>query len=92
MAQQLKVTTDHKQIKQWVEDHDGRPAMVIGPGTQMGGGAVNIFFPDHGKNDQLEEITWNEFFDRFEENDLEFLYKDEATSDGESRYFKIIER
>lgn len=39
-------------------------------------------------SDPIEEISWEEFFDRFEEHDLAFMYQD----DDDSRFFKIVER
>lgn len=81
-----KITTDHNEIRQWVEDHDGRPATISDRGGSSR--AVKIFFPDQHVHEPLEEISWDEFFNKFEENDLAFIYQD-----GEdSRFFKIIER
>lgn len=82
-----KVTTDHEEIRQWVEDHDGRPAAVSDPNGSTNR-AVKIFFPDQYVSDPIEEITWDEFFNKFEEEDLAFMYQD----DDDSRFFRIVER
>jgi hypothetical protein len=84
-------TTDHDEIRRWAEARGGRPATV--EGTEQGGehaGILRIAFTDVG--DKLDEISWDEFFDKFDEEDLAFLYQ-ERTKDGEqSRFFKLVER
>jgi hypothetical protein len=81
-----KTTTDHEEIIHWVEEHDGRPVVIKDPGNGRPK-AVSIFFPDHDEYEPVEEISWSEFFKKFDENDLEFAYKDS----DDSSYFKIIE-
>lgn len=79
-----KVTTDHEEIRNWVEEHEGRPAVAPDRKNR----AVRIFFPDQYVGDPVQEISWDEFFDKFEEEDLAFMYKD----DEDSRFFRIVER
>jgi len=40
----------------------------------------------------LEEIFWEEFFRKFEEKTLAFLYQDEVSGGRQSRFFKLINR
>ena len=86
-----KTTTDHDEIRNWVEERDGHPAIV--KGTEKGGSALlRIDYPGFSGEDRLEEITWDEFFDIFDENNLAFLHQDQ-TADGElSRFSKFVER
>jgi hypothetical protein len=63
-------------------------------GTEKGktAGVLRIDYPGFSGDDRLEEITWEEFFDGFEENELAFIYQDK-TSDGEiSRFSKLVDR
>lgn len=80
-------TTDHDTIRKWVEVRSGHPSRVKGAKE---GGILRI---DFGKpEDSLEEISWNEFFKIFDENELAFLYQ-EKTEDGQtSRFSKFIAR
>jgi hypothetical protein len=83
-------TTDHATIKRWAEQRDGRPATV--EGTERGGehaGLLRIKFQD---DDGLEEISWDDFFEKFDEEKLAFLYQDRTKDGGESRFFKFVER
>ncbi|UJH90476.1 hypothetical protein LZ575_16885 [Antarcticibacterium sp. 1MA-6-2] len=85
-----KTTTDHSKIKKWVEERDGKPALVKGTGDSgKGGGLLRINFPG-GAEDSLENIDWDQFFTIFDENDLEFLYQEETKDGGESRFFKFV--
>lgn len=84
-------TTDHEEIRNWVEERGGHPAVV--KGTEKGGSALlRIDYPGFSGDDKLTEITWDEFFEIFDENKLAFLYQ-EKTADGElSRFSKLVNR
>lgn len=86
-----KQTTDHDQIKSWVEERDGHPATVSGTKDGDEPGMIRIGFPE-GDSDSLEKISWEDFFEKFEDSELAFLYQDK-TSDGEkSRFCKLVSR
>ena len=80
-------TTDHKQIKNWIEDRGGHPSRVKTSGK---GGILRV---DFGKpEDSLEQIEWDDFFNIFEENDLSFLYQEETEGGKTSRFNKFVSR
>lgn len=79
-----RTTTDHKEIKQWAESRGGRPARV--EGTDI----LRIDFPGYGGDEQLEEISWELFFEKFDEHELQFLYQEESAEGKESRFNKFI--
>jgi hypothetical protein len=82
-------TTDHDEIRKWVEARKGRPS-IVGSTEENGrkGGLLRIDFGD--KDEELEEIEWEEFFGIFDENELVFLHQDK-TSDGKtSRFNKFV--
>jgi hypothetical protein len=82
-----ETTTDHKTIQKWAETRDGRPSVIL---TKGKGGVLRIDFGD--KEEEFEEIAWDEFFKIFDESKLAFLYQDK-TKDGEtSRFNKFVER
>lgn len=85
-------TTNHNEIRKWVEERGGHPARVKGTEKGKSSGVLRIDYPGFSGEDRLEEISWEEFFEGFEENELAFLYQ-EKTSDGElSRFSKLIDR
>jgi hypothetical protein len=87
---QSHTTTDHDKIKKWVEERGGRPATVKATEEDGHAGLLRIDFGP--KDDRLEEISWDEFFKKFDEAGLAFLYQDK-TKDGKiSRFHKFVLR
>lgn len=85
-------TTDHNVIRNWAEEREGKPAAVKATGNSDDVGLLRIDFPDYGNDGKLQEISWEEFFDKFDEKKLAFLYQ-EKTKDGKiSRFFKLVSR
>jgi hypothetical protein len=83
---ETQITTDHDEIKRWVEERGGRPASVT---ATAGGDDAGILRIDFGEPDEgLSEIPWDEWFETFDESGLAFLYQD----DGESRFNKLVSR
>lgn len=80
-------TTDHDTIKTWIEARKGRPSKVAGNGKS---GILRVDFRE--KDDDLNEIGWDEFFRIFEESHLAFLFQEETASGEKSRFNKFIER
>jgi hypothetical protein len=87
-----KTTTDHKKIQQWVESRGGKPATVKRTGDEAEPGVLRIDFPGYSGEDSLETISWDKFFEKFEESKLAFLYQEELKSGEESRFFKFVNR
>ncbi|NPV23524.1 hypothetical protein [Bradyrhizobium aeschynomenes] len=84
-------TTDHDEIRKWAEERDGRPSTVAS--TEEENGHAGILRIDFGpKEKALDEIGWDEFFRKFDESELAFLYQD-RTKDGKiSRFHKFVRR
>jgi hypothetical protein len=91
MASQTKTTTDHEEIRRWVEEHGGRPATVRDTGNG-GAGVLRIDFPGGAGEDELEPISWDEWFEKFDQNNLAFLYQEEKSSGEDSTFFKLVSR
>ncbi|MCX2837750.1 hypothetical protein OQ279_06245 [Salinimicrobium sp. MT39] len=85
-----KTTKDHNTIKNWTEERDGKPAVVeSATNSSEGGGLLRINFPGYAE-DNLKNISWEEFFRIFDENDLQFLYQEKTKDGGESKFFKFV--
>lgn len=91
MASESHTTTEHDEIRRWVEEHDGTPASVRGTGDG-GPGVLRIDFPGGAGEDELEHISWDEWFAKFEEENLAFLYQEQKASGEDSTFFKLIRR
>lgn len=92
MSGEANTTIDHDQIRQWAEQRGGQPAEVAATADENDPGILRIKFPDYGSDEGLKEISWEEFFQKFEDKGLAFLYQD-TLKDGEpSRFFKFVFR
>ena len=92
MAGESKTTTNHQEIKKWVEARGGKPATVKRTGGKDDAGILRINFEGYSGEESLEEISWEEFFDKFEDKELAFLYQDKTKEGKESRFFKFVNR
>lgn len=90
MAGESKTTTDHETIRHWAEQRGGKPAVVKGTEDGEGGGLLRINFPG-GAEESLQDISWDDFFQTFDERSLVFLYQEQAADGKESRFFKFID-
>lgn len=88
-----KVTTDHDEIRRWVEERGGVPACVKGTGGKGDPGMLRIDFPGFGGEESLQEIDWDTWFEAFEANELAFLHQDTVEKGGQtSRFNKLVAR
>ncbi|MBB4662370.1 hypothetical protein [Conexibacter arvalis] len=92
MASETKTTTDHDEIRRWVEAHDGRPASVRGTEGEGGAGVLRIDFPGGAGEDELRPISWEEWFDTFDDRNLAFLHQEHKSSGEDSTFFKLVSR
>ncbi|WP_407168685.1 hypothetical protein [Bradyrhizobium sp. ORS 111] len=83
-------TTDHSAIRHWIEVRNGRPATVEASREDGHVGILRVDFdpPDAG----LEQIGWDEFFRKFDDAELAFLYQDHTKDGKTSRFHKFIRR
>lgn len=86
-----KSTTDLKEIRRWAESRGGKPVSVIGTARRGGAGLLRIDFPGYSGAGRFEEISWDEWYEKFQESGLEFLYQDRAANGGQSRFFKLVQ-
>jgi hypothetical protein len=70
MAQTL---IDHDSIRRWADQHGARPARVRGTGSGSDPGILRLDFAGYSGEDSLDEIDWDEWFDKFDESRLALL-------------------
>ncbi len=92
MASQSDTTTDHDTIKKWAEDHGGKPVSVKDTGSGDDPGLLQIDMPGGAGDETFEEITWDEWFKKFDDNNLALLYQKEKADGSDSTFFKLVNR
>jgi len=75
-----EATTDHDRIRRWAESKGGMPAAVARTRDERSVGIIRIMFPDapRSEHEALTEISWDEFFEQFEQANLALLYEEES--------------
>ena len=94
MADSSNTTTDHDTIKTWAEDRGGKPAAVEATDDKGDTGMIRLMFPDSkdSESDNLTEISWDTWFEKFDEAGLALLYQEETADGAKSSFNKLVSR
>jgi hypothetical protein len=87
-----KTTTDHDKIRQWAEQRGAKPTCVLGTGGGGDTGVLRLDFPGFSGAGSLHEVSWDEWFEKFDDNNLALLYQDKTKSGRKSNFNKIVDR
>lgn len=90
MATQELTATDYDEIRSWITSKGGSPAIVKGTEGEGKIGVLRIVFPGIDEEEQLVEISWDDFFHEFEDKNLALVYSKEEQATGP--FYKFIER
>ena len=90
MANLTRTTQDHDEIRRWAEQRGGKPAHVKRTGSAEDIGILRIDFPGFGGTDTLEEIGWEQWFNKFGERNLALIYQEETAGGARSNFNKIV--
>ena len=65
-----------------------------GTGGKGDVGLLRLEFPGkpNAKDDKLQEIEWDDFFERFEDNGLALVYQEETAAGETSNFNKLVKR
>ncbi|MDP9309563.1 MAG: hypothetical protein M3R24_01480 [Chloroflexota bacterium] len=85
---QSLATRSHEVIRRWAEERDARPATVPATGPEDRAGVLRFNFPGYG-GQSLEEISWEEWFQPFDERQLVFLYQEQKSDASQSNFFRL---
>jgi hypothetical protein len=81
------MTTDTERIREWADARDAVPVRVRDSDDHGHSFARRDEMGDHH-----EEYSWDEFEQRFEDEDLVFVYHEEEPAGDEMGFFEIVER
>jgi hypothetical protein len=67
---------------------------VKGTGGKGDTGIIRIEFPGApgSRDESLEPISWDEFFDKFEKNKLALVYQETTATGEKSNFNKLVKR
>ena len=84
--------TDHDEIRQWAEQRGGTPACVRGTGGRGDTGMIRLDFPGYSGADSLQEISWDDWFEKFDERGLALMVQDATARGQKSNFNKLVSR
>ena len=90
MANQTRSTRDREEIRRWAEERGGKPSHVKRTGAGEDIGILRIDFPGYTGEESLEPISWEDWFDKFEDQDLVLIFQEETAGGERSNFNKIV--
>ena len=83
-------TQDHDEIREWAEARKAVPSHVASTGSKKDVGLIRLDFPGYSGAGSLEEISWDEWFEKFDKSGLALIYQEHTASGEESNFNKLI--
>lgn len=87
-----RVLTDHDEIRRWAEERGAKPTAVRRTESDDDVGIIRLDFPGYGGEKSLDEISWDEWFDKFDEKNLALLVQDQLANGKPSNFNKLVSR
>lgn len=87
-----KITTDHDEIRQWAEERGAKPSCVRGTGGGGDTGMIRLDFPGYSGEESLQPISWDEWFEKFDERGLALLHQETTAGGQRSNFNKLVSR
>ena len=75
---ELRRTRDREEVREWIDDYDGKPAHIEGSLTEL--------TIDFGDKEDVEDLSWKEFFDIFEKENLVMIHEIENIIGSDGRH------
>ena len=87
-----RILTDHEEIKRWAEERGAKPAAVESTGGGADPGIIRLDFPGYSGSGSLEEIEWDEWFEKFDDNNLALIVQEQTANGQKSNFNKLVSR
>jgi hypothetical protein len=87
-----RILTDHAEIRRWAEERGAKPSTVKSTHSDDDVGIIRLDFPGFSGQGSLEEISWDEWFEDFEDNNLALVVQDENANGQKSNFNKLVSR
>ncbi len=71
----MPATKDHEEIKHWASERKAHPARVKGTDALL-----RFDFEEAEKDEKLERIDWDKFFEIFDQRGIELIYDEDKGS------------
>lgn len=92
MIAKLRTLVDHEEIRRWARERGATPSLGRRTHEDDSIGVIGLDFPGSRVPDSLEEISWDEWFRNFDENDLALIVEGEMANGQSSNFHKLAAR
>ncbi|WP_422735007.1 hypothetical protein ACN26Y_10395 [Micromonospora sp. WMMD558] len=82
------VTTNHAVIRQWAQQRNARPATIAGTEREGRAGVLTFNMPGYRESSRVREITWEEWFQTFDQRKLNLIYQEQMRDGRQSNFFR----
>lgn len=76
-------TTDHSEIRHWALKHKAVPVEVLPDHVDSEPATLRFLLPEQSRHLGFSQISWEEFFVKFDELGLTFVYDKDSTGYNE---------
>jgi len=83
-------TQDHEEIREWAEARKAVPSHVASTGSKKDVGLIRLDFPGYSGAGSLEEISWDEWFEKFDKSGLALIYQEHTAAGEQSNFNKLV--
>lgn len=87
-----RVLTEREEIIRWAESRGARPACVRDGSYIDDVGMIRFDFPDYSGRESLKRISWDEWFERFEKENLALVVEDQTPAGSTSDFNQLANR
>jgi hypothetical protein len=84
--------TNHDEIRRWAQERNAQPACVRRTGGDNDIGMIRLDFPGFSGEGSLEEVSWNDWFQKFDERNLALLVQEQTARGQTSNFNKLVSR
>lgn len=88
-GQSAKTTTNHDEVREFIESKGGKPAVMRGTSDASGQAVLRI---DLRNDPELEQLGWDRFFQLFDKNNLALHYQEESSEGKPANIFEFVQR
>jgi hypothetical protein len=89
MAGTSRTTTEHDEIRRWVEAGAGCPVAIRDAADGDHPGVLWIAFPGRSSH-RFEVLGWDEWLTKFDDDGLALLYQTQEADGSASTCFKLV--
>ncbi|MGA3541359.1 hypothetical protein ACK8GE_18905 [Micromonosporaceae bacterium DT194] len=82
------VTTNHDVIQRWARERKAKPSTIAGTEHDGHAGVLTFDFPGYSGSRRLQHITWAQWFQAFDERELNLIYQETLRSGRQSNFFR----